>query len=161
MELGHVFPMAAGAIKTGWLTALFGGMLVLWMGLFFFLTYMINGAARAEIALRGDKLVVRGGVYGRDIPLAAINAGEAKRVDLGRKGPKSLKWRRNGVGLPGLSAGWFRLRDGEKALVFVTDKARAVYVPTTLGYGVVVSPGEPERFLEALRQAAANGVSRQ
>jgi len=33
-------------------------------------------------------------------------------------------------------------------------------VPTTLGYGVVVSPGNPERFLEALRQASA-GVSQQ
>ena len=160
MEIGQVFPMAASAVKTGWLTALFGGMLVLWVALFFFLTHMINGAARAEIALRNGMLVVRGGVYGRDIPLAAVDALGALPVDLGRAGPKSLKWRTNGVGLPGLAAGWFRLTDGEKALVFVTDKTRAVYVPTVLGYGVVISPGDPDRFLEALRREAARPALR-
>ena len=58
------------------------------------------------------------------------------------------------MGLPGLAAGWYRLNGGEKALVFVTDKARAVYVPTRLGYALVVSPADPDGFLEALRRAA-------
>jgi hypothetical protein len=155
MEWGEVFPMAASAVKTGWLTALFGGMLVLWVGLFFFLNHMIRGAAAAEIALRGGNLVVRGAFYGRDIPLAAVDAAGATATDLGQKGPKSLKWRTNGIGMPGLAAGWYRLGDGEKALVFVTDKSRAVYVPTRLGYAVIVSPGDPQRFLAALRRAAA------
>ena len=31
MEWGQVFPLAPAALKTGWLTALFGGMLVLWV----------------------------------------------------------------------------------------------------------------------------------
>ena len=155
VEIGQVFPMAAGVVKSGWLTALFGGMLVLWLGLFFFLTSMIKGAANAEIALRNGMLVVRGSVYGRDIPLEAVDATGAQAVDLGQGGPKSIKWRTNGLGLPGLSAGWFRLRDGGKALVFVTDKARAIYVPTTLGYGVLVSPADPARFLEALRRESS------
>ena len=50
MEWGQVFPLAPAALKTGWLTALFGGMLVLWVGLFFFITHMIQGAASARIA---------------------------------------------------------------------------------------------------------------
>ena len=154
MEWGEVFPMAASAVKTGWLTALFGGMLVLWVGLFFFLNNMIRGAAEAEIALRGGNLVVRGSFYGRDIPLAAVDAAGATATDLGRKGPKSLKWRTNGIGMPGLAAGWYRLGDGEKALVFVTDKSRAVYVPTRLGYALVASPADPDGFLNALRRAA-------
>ena len=44
MEWGQVFPLAPAALKTGWLTALFGGMLVLWVGLFFFITHMIQQA---------------------------------------------------------------------------------------------------------------------
>ncbi|MEL7642395.1 MAG: PH domain-containing protein [Solidesulfovibrio sp.] len=152
MEWAQVFPMAQSAVKTGWLSALFGGLLVLWVALFFFLNAMIRGAANAEIALRGGTLMVRGSVYGRDIPLADVDAGAARPVDLGQAGPKSLKWRTNGIGLPGLAAGWYRLTDGEKALVFVTDKSRAVYVPTRQGFAVVVSPGDPGRFLEALRR---------
>jgi hypothetical protein len=154
MEWGQVFPLAPAALTTGWLTALFGGMLVLWVGLFFFLSFMIQGAASARIALTGDMLTAKGGVYGRDIPLAAVDAAGAFRLNCSAGGPKALSWRANGVGLPGLSAGWYRLSDGEKALTFVTDKSRAVYVPTRLGYALVVSPADPDGFLTALRQAA-------
>lgn len=154
MEWGQVFPMAPTVLKTGWMSVLFGGLLILWVGLFFFLLYMINGAAAAEIALRQGTLTARGGVYGRDIPLRAVNVAGAFRLDLGAGGPKALKWRTNGVGLPGLAAGWYRLSDGEKALVFVTDKTRAVYVPTSLGYALVVSPSDPDGFLNALHRAA-------
>jgi len=33
----------------------------------------------------------------------------------------------------------------------LTDAARAVYVPTTAGYGVLLSPREPDAFLAAVR----------
>jgi hypothetical protein len=55
-----------------------------------------------------------------------------------------------GTGLPGYQAGWFRLRNGEKALVYLTDRRRAVYVPTTAGYDVLLSPEDPDGFLRAL-----------
>lgn len=158
MEWGQVFPMAPTVLKTGWLTVLFGGLLILWVGLFFFLSSMINGAASAEIALRQGTLSARGGFYGRDIPVSEVDALGAFRLDLGAGGPKALKWRTNGVGLPGLAAGWFRLADGEKALAFVTDKSRAVYVPTCLGYALVVSPADPDGFLDALRRATPGSM---
>ena len=84
MEFGQVFPLAPGALKTGWLTVLFGGMLVLWVALFFFLSFMIKGAVQAEIALRDGRLVAKGGVYGREIPLDKVATAEARRIDLGR-----------------------------------------------------------------------------
>jgi hypothetical protein len=62
------------------------------------------------------------------------------------------KWRTLGTGLPGYQAGWFRLRDGQKALVYLTDRSRAVYVPTTEGYGLLLSPEYPDRFLAALKR---------
>jgi hypothetical protein len=37
--------------------------------------------------------------------------------------------------------------------VYLTDESRAVYVPTTAGYSVVLSPREPDQFLAALRAA--------
>jgi hypothetical protein len=56
-----------------------------------------------------------------------------------------------GTGLPGYRSGWFRLRNGEKALLYLTDTSRAVYVPTTAGYGVLLSPQNPDEFVAALR----------
>ena len=50
--------------------------------------------------------------------------------------------------------GWFRLKNGEKALVSLTDRHRAVYVPTSRGYALLVSPAEPDSFLAALRRVA-------
>jgi hypothetical protein len=56
-----------------------------------------------------------------------------------------------GTGLPGYKAGWFRLRNGERALLYLTDRARAVYGPTSAGYGLLLSPAEPDAFHAALR----------
>jgi hypothetical protein len=155
MDFGQVFPLAPAAVKTQWLTWLFGGLLVFWVALFYFLQYTIKGAAAAKISLGGHALVAKGGLYGRDIPLAAVDALGARRIDSNRQDPKLLRRRTNGVGLPGLAAGWYKLADGEKALAFVTDKSRAVYVPTSLGYALVFSPADPEAFLDALRRATA------
>jgi hypothetical protein len=60
-----------------------------------------------------------------------------------------------GTGLPGYRAGWFRLRNGEKALLYLTDTSRAVYIPTTAGYSVLLSPAQPDEFVSALRAIAA------
>ena len=57
----------------------------------------------------------------------------------------------------GHAACWFRLRNGEKALLYLTDRARVVYLPTRDGYSVLVSSHAPERLLSALRDAAGEG----
>jgi hypothetical protein len=56
-----------------------------------------------------------------------------------------------GTGLPGYQAGWFRLRNGEKALLDLTDRRRAVYIPTGAGYSLLLSPADPDGFLSRLR----------
>jgi hypothetical protein len=45
------------------------------------------------------------------------------------------------------------LKNGERVLVYLTDDRRAVYVPTSAGYSVLLSPREPDQFLAALRTA--------
>lgn len=62
-----------------------------------------------------------------------------------------------GTGLPGYQSGWFRLANGERALLYLTDRSKAVHVPTTLGYSLLLSPDDPDAFLSALK---ALGVER-
>jgi hypothetical protein len=62
------------------------------------------------------------------------------------------KIRKNGIGIPGLKQGWFRLRNTQKALLFVTDVSRVVYVPTHEGYSVLFSTPAPEAFAEYVRK---------
>ena len=59
-----------------------------------------------------------------------------------------------GTAMRGYRSGWFRLRNGDRALLYLTDQTRAVYVPTTEGYSVLLSPADPDAFLVALRRSA-------
>ena len=57
----------------------------------------------------------------------------------------------NGIGLPGYASGWFRPSGGGRALLFVTDRAEVVALPTALGYTLLLSPADPSAFLTALK----------
>ena len=52
---------------------------------------------------------------------------------------------------PGYSVGWFRLRDGRRALLFLTRAARFVVVDTRAGFLLIVGVDEPETLVDAIR----------
>jgi hypothetical protein len=110
----------------------------------------VRGSRSSTFEVSGEGLRLRGDLYGRFIPAGQLRAGEARRVDLTVSPELRPRWRTMGTGMPGYQAGWFRLRNGEKALVYMTDRRRAVYVPTTEGYAVLVSPDDPDAFVAAL-----------
>ncbi|MGE5925723.1 MAG: PH domain-containing protein [Gemmatimonadota bacterium] len=110
-------------------------------------------AARFEVSAAGLRL--RGDFYGRFIPADQLRAAEARRVDLAREPSLRLRLRTLGTGLPGYQAGWFRLAGGGKALVYLTDRSRAVHVPTRRGYSVIVTPADPDAFVESIRRLSA------
>lgn len=105
-------------------------------------------AGRFEVSSEGLRL--RGDWYGRLIPADHLVRGSARRVDFTQTPDLTPTRRTFGTGLPGYQAGWFRLRNGDSALLYLTDRSKAVYVSTTEGYGVLLSPSEPEKFLTAL-----------
>jgi hypothetical protein len=112
------------------------------------------GARNAHFDVSSAGLRLQGDWYGRMIPADEIRGGATRRVDFAAE-PGLLPQRRTmGTGLPGYQAGWFRLRNGERALVYLTDRNRAVYVPTTAGYSLLLSPGNPDAFLSAVRAMA-------
>jgi len=110
----------------------------------------IRGARSTTFELSDDGLRLRGDLYGRLVPWNAIRATDASRVDISA-GPFRLTLRTVGTALPGYRAGWFRLANGEKALVYVTDPTRVVHVPTTAGYSLLLSVAETDQFLDRLR----------
>jgi hypothetical protein len=60
--------------------------------------------------------------------------------------------RTNGIGLPGYQVGWFRLKNGETALLYVTDESTVTYLPTTEHDVLLLSVENAEAFLQALRE---------
>jgi len=95
-------------------------------------------------------LTVGGGAYSVSVPMAQIDHAGARRR-LPGSDDTALGLRTNGIGMPGLSLGWFRTGKG-KAFAAVTDPAKVVILPTTAGYTLLVSPEDPDAFLAALRR---------
>lgn len=142
------FPIAPATSRYLWLLI---PVLVLLLGAAVLLVASVRGAHSSTFEIRPDGLWLHGDLYGRLIPKAELRADLARRVDLTQEEGLRPRWRRMGTALPGYQAGWFRLRNGEKALLYLTDHTRAVYVPTTAGYVLLLSPADPEGFLSRLR----------
>lgn len=108
---------------------------------------------RFEVSPEG--LRIAGGMYGRSVPLSSLELSRSRPVDLGQDRELSPVLRTNGAALPGYLAGWFRLKNGEKALLFVTDRGRVFYCPTREEYSLLLSVEDAEGLRAALEAAGA------
>lgn len=108
-------------------------------------------AGKGSVEVTAEALRVKAPFYGRSVPRTALRLDGAKVVDFASERELRPKWRTNGIGLPGYACGWFRLRNGEKALLLVTDRRKVLYLPTAEGYSLLVSAAEPERLLGVLK----------
>ena len=146
--MDEFFPMVPVS-GTAW--AFFVGISLLFIGLAVLMVLFGWGISRGGFEISPAGLKLRGAVYGRMIPSSSLEVGRARRVDFYAEPDLRPRRRTNGIGLPGYLAGWVRLRNGEKALTFVSDRSQVVYIPTTEGYSLLLSVTEPDQFLSRLR----------
>lgn len=144
----HVFEMAAAGRTPYWLLL---PVLLILLAVGGLLVATVHGANHSRFELTAEGLRLRGDLYGRFIPRAQLDVAGARRVSPGDAALEPTQ-RTLGTGLPGYRAGWFRLGNGEKALLYLTDNSRAVYIPTHAGYSLLLSPLDPDGFLRALAQ---------
>jgi hypothetical protein len=146
----NIFPAASGTFTFIWVVSLFMVLiLVSVIALFISIGYQ---ARHAAFTVNDQGLRIGPGLYGRFIPKDVINKDGVKVVNLTIETGYQPKWRMNGAGLPGYASGWFKLRNNEKALLFVTDRSRVVYIPTSDNYSVLLSVQEAEEFADVLRR---------
>jgi hypothetical protein len=150
----QVFEIIPGSNAPLWLGLGVATMMLVFAAMFLYIAWGARGHVRFEVT--GEALQISGDMFGRSLPIASLDIDGMQTLDISHRSPYSPRWRRMGTGLPGYSAGWFSLRNGEKALLFVTDRSRVVRIPTSEGYSVMVSPQRPDAFMEALRAAAAS-----
>lgn len=146
----QIFQVVPAEVRTWWINVLFVVLAVSLLAVMVFVRHMVENVSKASFAVDGRTLEIRAWPYGRRVALSDLDLGGARVVDLTREREIGLKWKTNGVNMSGLRGGWWRLRNGQKALVFVTDMTRAVYLPTREGYALVMSVADPDRFLAAL-----------
>jgi hypothetical protein len=110
-----------------------------------------------QLAVSSQALDIKGGVYRTTIPMSGLQVPLARIVDLDQERGLRPLLKLYGIGLPSYRSGWYRLRDGEKALVALTRTNRVVYIPTSQGYALLLSPDNPTEFLAALHTPPVNG----
>jgi hypothetical protein len=82
-------------------------------------------------------LSIKSIVYNTTISLDDIELDKVRVVNLDEENI-SFNVRKNGIGLPGMSIGWF-WSNGSKYKVYVTDKKSVVSIPTKDGYTILFS----------------------
>jgi len=132
----------------------FFGIAVLLLGVMVLLGATVVGSRFSRFEVSDSALRLRGDVYGRTIPFERIVPDRVRVVDMATEPSLRPRSKRIGTALPGYQAGWFRLDNGEKALLYLTDRSRAVYIPTRDGYSVLLSPHDPDGMVATIRERA-------
>jgi hypothetical protein len=147
----EVFPIVPATAKPLWFLAVVLAILAI---VFVLLAYTAYASRHSRIELGNGQLSLVGDFWARSIPIQSIELERAAVVDLGQETEYAPRVRTFGTGLPGYGSGWFRLRNGEKALLYLTNRQSVVYLPTTLGYSLLLSAERPQELLTRLRAQA-------
>jgi hypothetical protein len=151
-EVFHIIPASNRAATILVPVALL--LVVVLVGSLGLLGATIRGSRRSTFELSDAGLRIRGDIYGRLIPASQLRGGSARVVDLDQERALRPTMRTIGTAVPGYRAGWFRLADRTKALLYVTDSRRVVYVPTRAGYSVLLSVDRPTEFVRRVKEIA-------
>ena len=144
-----IIPATSSPYLFIWIFSVVMGVIIL--GVIGMLVMFGYQARHAQFTVNERGLNISPGLYSRFIPKENINTAGVKVINLNTDSAYKPKWRTNGAGLPGYAAGWFKLENKEKALVFVTDRSRVVYIPTSENYSVLLSVPEAEELADLLQ----------
>jgi hypothetical protein len=149
----QVYHIAPSTVRWAWLALPMILVLLVTVGAGFLVVRSMTGARSSTFEVSSDGLRLKGDVYGRFIPKDKLVPHEAERVTIATGGYRPTL-RVGGTALPGYRSGWFRLANGSKGLLYVTDPTKVVKVPTTEGYTVLLSVNEADAFVNDLRKLA-------
>ena len=129
--------------------ALLGPLLLLDL-LYLFLAWRIRCAG---VALNAQAIGIDTGFSTRLVALQRLAPRGMREVDLKQRPELRPLLRTLGLGLPGFNGGWYRLRDGRKALCLVTERDRVTVLEDDVGLVYLLSLADPEPLRRALSAA--------
>ncbi len=116
-----------------------------------FVAVMAFSAWKYTLEVKDGQLTIKSLFYNTRLNVTEIDLANAKVVSLKRDGIK-IKWRTNGMGLPGLMVGWFR-GEGGKYKMYVTNRDQVLFLPTQKGYTILFSTSQGPEIIKELRKA--------
>ena len=109
---------------------------------------VIRSLRRAGVSIDQGDLVVNIGLgKAKRVRLSSLRARGLQTVDLSERKELKPLMRTWGTSLPGFSAGWFRLRNGDKAVCVLLDRRRVSYLRSDEdNLSLLLSLAEPEKL---------------
>ena len=128
-----------------------GIMLIVIIPLIILTFGIINSMKNTTISLSESDLIIKSMFYGRKIPLENIIVDGVKKINLEENAEYDISFRTNGISIPRFKSGWMRLKNGEKALTFITDKNNVVLIPTK-DYLLLFSMDNIDEFINKIKE---------
>ncbi|MDR1001211.1 MAG: PH domain-containing protein [Clostridiales bacterium] len=141
---------------TGSVSIIMVGILLIVVIPLIFLTFgIINAMKNTTLALTEKEIIIKSLFYGRRIPIENIIIDEIKQINLEKDIEYNISIRTNGISMPKFRSGWMRLKNGKKALTFITDKNNVVLIPTT-DYILLFSMNNIDEFINKIKEQKNN-----
>jgi hypothetical protein len=128
-----------------------GIMLIIIIPLIILTVGIISSMRNTTISLTENELIIKSMFYGRKIPLENIMINGIKKINLEEDTEYNISIRTNGTSIPGFKSGWMRLKNGEKALTFITDKNNVVLIPVK-DYLLLFSMDNIDDFINKIKE---------
>lgn len=110
---------------------------------------------RQSLQVADDTLELRSSFYRSRTPLAELDLGQARVVDLDEHTELKPMLKTNGFTIPGFRSGWFLLRNRRRSFVAIADGRRQLWLPTRGKHDLLIEPRDPAALLSYLRELAA------
>jgi hypothetical protein len=145
---GGVLGLAVGVLarqpeQAFWIIIVVSALLV-----FAFLVLDRSKHVRFEVA--DGRLFVRGDIFCWRFPLSSMNLGPAVVLDLTQWSDFKPRRKIIGTSMPGYQSGEFLLRNGRRAIVFLSDMSRVLCILMDDGKFLLLSCRDPEGLLALL-----------
>jgi hypothetical protein len=111
---------------------------------------------RHDLRIEDSGIDIRTTLYRRRLRWAELDLPAARVVDIDEHPENKPLFKSNGVSIPGFRSGWFRSRAFARLFVATAGGSRLLWLPTTLGYTLLLEPGSPAALLERLRQRSGS-----
>jgi len=104
-----------------------------------------------SISIKNGEVVINSFLYGRKIPIENVLINEIKTINLNQDEEYGISVRTNGIGLPNYKSGWMRLKNGKRALVYLTNKEKVLLMPTK-DFVILFSMEKTEEFISKIKE---------
>ncbi|QLE87248.1 hypothetical protein FLM48_20540 [Shewanella sp. Scap07] len=107
---------------------------------FSWVLYQINDA---KLVIDEQTLTLDVPVYGFSLPLSEVDMQAISYLDWHTQPDLKPRLRTNGIGMPELQLGWFKLKNQQKAFMAMTDQSKLIMIPTSHDYPIILSLQQP------------------